>query len=40
MKDRLTDWALTRRTRVTVTDQFVQSATGSARKRGYRFGEW
>jgi len=40
LKDRLTEWALSRRTRVTVTDAFVRSATGGARKRGYRFGEW
>ena len=40
LKDRLLAWALSRRTRVTVTDSFIESATGSARKRGYRFGEW
>ena len=40
LKDRLTDWALSRRTRATVTDAFIRSATGGARKRGYRFGEW
>ncbi len=40
MKDRLLEWALSRRTRTTITDEFIAQATGSAKKRGYRFGEW
>ncbi len=40
MQDRLLHWALSRRTRTTVTDQFIAQSTGMARARGYRFGEW
>jgi arylsulfatase A-like enzyme len=40
MKNRLLDWALSRRTRTTVTWDFIRGATGGAKKRGYRFGEW
>jgi arylsulfatase A-like enzyme len=40
MKERLLDWALSRRTRTTVADAFIRQATGGAKRRGYRFGEW
>ena len=40
MKARLFSWALTRKTRTTVTHDYIQRVTGGARARGYRFGEW
>jgi arylsulfatase A-like enzyme len=40
MKDRLFHWALSRRTRTTVSDTFIERLTGKAKTRGYRFGEW
>ncbi len=40
MRTRLFDWALSRRTRTTVTDEFIERLTGGAKARGYRFGEW
>lgn len=40
MKERLFSWALSRRTRTTVTHDFIRRVTGGARARGYRFGEW
>ena len=40
MQERLMAWALARRTRLGVTDAYVEASTGAARKRGYRFGEW
>jgi arylsulfatase A-like enzyme len=40
LRELLLQWALARRTRVTVSDQAVERLTGSARSRGYRFGEW
>lgn len=40
LRDRLLEWALTRRTRVTVSDALVEARTGSAKRMGYRFGEW
>lgn len=36
----LQEWALERRSRVTVSNQRVAAATGSAHKRGYLFGVW
>lgn len=40
LSERLLAWALARRTRVTVTDAFVEGRTGGAKQMGYRFGEW
>ncbi|MGE0698839.1 MAG: alkaline phosphatase family protein [Hyphomicrobiaceae bacterium] len=40
MKARLFSWALTRKTRTTVTHDYIARVTGGARARGYRFGEW
>ena len=40
MRTRLFEWALSRRTRITVTDDFIERLTGGAKSRGYRFGEW
>ena len=40
MKDRLFSWALGRKTRTTVTHDYIRRVTGGARARGYRFGEW
>ena len=40
MKDRLFRWALSRKTRVNVTHEFIKRMTGGARARGIRFGEW
>ena len=40
MKDRLFRWALSRKTRVNVTHEFIARMTGGARARGIRFGEW
>jgi arylsulfatase A-like enzyme len=40
MRARLFSWALTRKTRTTVTYDYIQRVTGGARARGYRFGEW
>jgi arylsulfatase A-like enzyme len=40
MKEQLLSWLVNRRTRVTVTDAFIERVTGTARQRGYRFGEW
>ncbi|MDX2156723.1 MAG: alkaline phosphatase family protein [Hyphomicrobiaceae bacterium] len=40
MRDRMFSWALSRRTRTTVTHDYIRRVTGGARARGYRFGEW
>jgi arylsulfatase A-like enzyme len=40
MKERLFAWLRARRTRVTVSDATIEALTGSAKRRGYRFGEW
>ncbi len=40
MKDRLFQWLLHRKTRVTVTHDYIRRVTGGAKARGYRFGEW
>jgi arylsulfatase A-like enzyme len=40
MKDRLLHWLLSRKTRVTVTHDYIERLTGSAKRRGFRFGEW
>jgi hypothetical protein len=40
MKERLFHWLLNRKTRVTITRDVIERLTGSAKARGYRFGEW
>ncbi len=40
LRERLLAWALSRRTRTTITDVLVEGRTGGARRMGYRFGEW
>jgi arylsulfatase A-like enzyme len=40
MRGRLLSWLIGRRTRVTMSDSLIEQLTGSAKKRGYRFGEW
>lgn len=40
MERRLFAWFRSRRTRVTISDAEVERRTGSAKQRGYRFGEW
>ncbi|MGE0769419.1 MAG: alkaline phosphatase family protein [Hyphomicrobiaceae bacterium] len=40
LKGLLFTWALTRKTRTTVTYDYIRRVTGGARARGYRFGEW
>jgi arylsulfatase A-like enzyme len=40
MEARLFAWLRGRRTRVTISDAEVERRTGSAKQRGYRFGEW
>ncbi len=40
MRARLFSWALGRKTRTTVTHDYIRRVTGGARARGYRFGEW
>jgi arylsulfatase A-like enzyme len=40
MEQRLFAWFRRRRTRVTIADAEVERRTGSAKQRGYRFGEW
>jgi arylsulfatase A-like enzyme len=40
MRARLLAWLLGRRTRVTISDETIDKLTGSAKQRGYRFGEW
>ena len=40
MKERLFQWALSRKTRTTVSHDYIRRVTGGARARGYRFGEW
>ncbi len=40
MRDRLFNWALSRKTRTTVSHDYIRRVTGGARARGYRFGEW
>ncbi len=40
MKERLFVWLLNRKTRVTVSHDTIERVTGSAKQRGYRFGEW
>ncbi|MFV0298306.1 MAG: alkaline phosphatase family protein [Hyphomicrobiaceae bacterium] len=40
MKNLLFSWALTRKTRTTVSHDYIRRVTGGARARGYRFGEW
>ncbi|MGE3064541.1 MAG: alkaline phosphatase family protein [Hyphomicrobiaceae bacterium] len=40
MKDRLFHWLLNRKTRVTISNELIDRLTGSAKQRGYRFGEW
>jgi arylsulfatase A-like enzyme len=40
LERRLLDWALSRKTRTTISEAMVESITGTAKKRGYRFGEW
>jgi arylsulfatase A-like enzyme len=40
MKDQLFTWLLNRKTRITVTQDFIARVTGRARDRGIRFGEW
>jgi arylsulfatase A-like enzyme len=40
MKDRLLSWLVNRKTRITVTHDYIERVTGKARDRGIRFGEW
>ncbi len=40
MKDRLFSWFVNRKTRITVTQEYIERVTGKARDRGIRFGEW
>jgi arylsulfatase A-like enzyme len=40
MKERLFTWLLNRKSRITVTHDFIERVTGTAKQRGYRFGEW
>jgi arylsulfatase A-like enzyme len=40
MEARLFAWFRQRRTRVTISDAEVERRTGTAKQRGYRFGEW
>jgi len=40
LKDRLFRWLLSRKTRITVSHDYIQRVTGGAKARGYRFGEW
>ena len=40
LEQRLFAWFRGRRTRVTISDAEVERRTGSAKARGYRFGEW
>jgi arylsulfatase A-like enzyme len=40
LEQRLFAWFRARRTRVTISDAEVERRTGSAKARGYRFGEW
>jgi arylsulfatase A-like enzyme len=40
MEARLFAWLRQRRMRVTISDAEVERRTGSAKQRGYRFGEW
>lgn len=40
MEARLFGWLRQRRTRVTIADAEVERRTGTAKARGYRFGEW
>lgn len=40
MERRLFDWFRSRRLRVTISDAEIERRTGTAKARGYRFGEW
>ena len=40
MKDRLLNWFANLKTRTTMSNAAIEQVTGSAKKRGYRFGEW
>ena len=40
MKDRMLSWLATRKTRITISHDTIERITGSAKARGYRFGEW
>ena len=40
MKDRLITWLTGLKTRTTITHEQIERVTGSAKTRGYRFGEW
>ena len=40
MKDRMITWLATRKTRITISHDTIERITGSAKSRGYRFGEW
>ena len=40
MKDRLITWLTSRKTRITISHETIERVTGSAKARGYRFGEW
>jgi hypothetical protein len=40
MQDLLTDWALHRRMRVTLSDEDVARRTGTHKTRGMPFGVW
>ncbi len=40
MKNRLFDWLAARKTRVGISHERIEAATGKARERGYLFGVW
>ncbi len=40
LRERLFAWFRQRRTRVTISDAEIERRTGTAKQRGYRFGEW
>lgn len=40
LRETLLSWALSRRTRTTITNTALAQRTGMAKKMGYRFGEW
>ncbi len=40
MKDRMISWLTSRKTRITISHDTIERITGSAKVRGYRFGEW
>lgn len=40
LRERLFAWFRQRRTRVTIADAEIERRTGTAKQRGYRFGEW